>query len=674
MRAYIIKIANREGVGAVERKERFTHKDIYNFGGDIQDGDPVFIYLGGDRSRISWDQGLRAVGRVVAAPYDQGYDPSKPRNFKIDIDPKHLLQSPIPPKKSKIHPRLAAALYDVPYVGANHFPNQAIASVRGDKELKGITELYLEQDPLALGILREIGLPVEGEQLTNSNRDSLLPIDSIDGIVESFQEACKNAGLIISHEISLRFIASLLTKPFLILTGLAGSGKTKLAQAFAQWLTMEAVSLIDPFVEGAEIPSDRISYFVEDSDRLSVTFRNKAIDADSTRVMLPRELIGEWVEVIKSKGFDAKTPAREIRESVKDNSSFSSNLNSFETHLKAAALTVINAELSPAKVDKEYEVVAVGSNWDSSENILGYPDDLRRETKGYSKPSNGALDLIIRAQKSENRDRPFFLILDEMNLSHVERYFADVLSAIESGEPMNLHDGEGSWGEHRDVPGRLFLPPNLFIIGTVNIDETTYMFSPKVLDRANVIEFRAEREALEAFFDTPRFVDLRGLAGKGAQYSHAFVKSSAERASSITQIVRESSSGLMHVIAENELVGDGEELVSQKLKEDLLVLFDRLENAGSEFGFRTANEIQCFVGMFVAIAGKGALYKDALDAQVLQKLLPKLHGSVRKLDPVLEILLEVCGPDRLNLQRTCDKLERMRRNLRSNGFTSFAEA
>ena len=67
-----------------------------------------------------------------------------------------------------------------------------------------------------------------------------------------------------------------------------------------------------------------------------------------------------------------------------------------------------------------------------------------------------------------------------MNLSYVERYFADFLSALESDEAM-------------DKPGtneKIVLPDNLFVIGTVNVDETTYMFSPKVLDRANVIEFK----------------------------------------------------------------------------------------------------------------------------------------------------------------------------------------
>ena len=101
------------------------------------------------------------------------------------------------------------------------------------------------------------------------------------------------------------------------------------------------------------------------------------------------------------------------------------------------------------------------------------------------------LDLILESSKIENSNKPYFLILDEMNLSHVERYFADFLSAMESNELISLHksDDENYKDDVVIVPKSIELPNNLFVIGTVNIDETTYMFSPKVLDRANVIEF-----------------------------------------------------------------------------------------------------------------------------------------------------------------------------------------
>ncbi len=67
---------------------------------------------------------------------------------------------------------------------------------------------------------------------------------------------------------------------------------------------------------------------------------------------------------------------------------------------------------------------------------------------------------------------------------------------MESHGKISLHAGNEIWNE---VPAEINLPKNLFIIGTVNIDETTYMFSPKVLDRANVIEFRVTANEMETY-------------------------------------------------------------------------------------------------------------------------------------------------------------------------------
>ena len=121
--------------------------------------------------------------------------------------------------------------------------------------------------------------------------------------------------------------------------------------------------------------------------------------------------------------------------------------------------------------DKDnYKIIPVGANWTENRHILGYFNIIKNEPQ-YTP----AYHLIKQSQKKKY---PHFLILDEMNLSHVERYFADFLSAIESNENIPLYGKD-----------ELEIPDNLSIIGTVNIDETTYMFSPKVLDRANTIEF-----------------------------------------------------------------------------------------------------------------------------------------------------------------------------------------
>ncbi len=309
-----------------------------------------------------------------------------------------------------------------------------------------------------------------------------------------------------------------------------------------------------------------------------------------------------------------------------------------------------------SRMPHQYRIIAVGADWTSNENVLGFQDALQPAI--YRKPASGALDLILRAEK--NPEYPYFLILDEMNLSHVERYFADILSTIETGQEIALHSSdkplESFAGDPLPVPPRLRLPNNLFIIGTVNIDETTYMFSPKVLDRANVIEFRATVDEIAAFLESPGRVDMEALAGKGAGYGSAFVSASQDEVS------------LVNLPPE---IGDGAATAAE-LKQKLTTLFTELAPIGAEFGFRTAFEVSRFFYHHAVLSGTGWQFKDALDAQILQKLMPKLHGSDRKLRPTLGKLKTFCEAHDLKLSLA--KTERMLERLTQDGFTSFAEA
>lgn len=307
--------------------------------------------------------------------------------------------------------------------------------------------------------------------------------------------------------------------------------------------------------------------------------------------------------------------------------------------------------------DAQYRVVAVGADWTTNENLLGYQDALHPEI--YRKPTNGTLDLMLRAR--DDSERPYFLILDEMNLSHVERYFADMLSAIESGEAIALHsaaeDLPGSKGDTLTVPAHLALPKNLFIVGTVNVDETTYMFSPKVLDRANVIEFRATADQIGAFMDNPQRIRMEALAHKGAGYGAAFVAAASGDAPFLAD--------LPTTIHEN-----GAQCAAE-LKTRLVEAFKALAPIGAEFGFRTAFEISRFVAFHAVLTGPGWKFSDALDAQVYQKLMPKLHGSERRLGPVLKELEAFCTEQECTASLV--KIRRMQDRLK-DGFTSFAEA
>jgi len=394
--------------------------------------------------------------------------------------------------------------------------------------------------------------------------------ENLKALSGSFEGACEDILRISSGSVP-RLAAALLSKRFLILTGLAGSGKTKLAQAFARWLSV------------------------------------------------PTEC---------------------------------------------------------------YEVVPVGADWQGNENVLGYPNGLDKETY-VSKP---ALDLVIHAR--DNTEIPHFLILDEMNLSHVERYFADILSVIESEETIRLYDGDERKANGNVIPGRIELPKNLFIIGTVNVDETTYMFSPKVLDRANVIEFRMEADELGSFLSNPAKPDLSKLDGKGASFGKAFVDATKSAV-------------------------DVPTVVKTAYEAEMLLLFKALQVHGAEFGYRTAHEAARFIHFYKLLGNHtdddATWFPKAFDCVVFQKLLPKLHGSRAKLGPLLKVLWFLCvtphkfdavvkedrdkqientlteakefkaDPSKDGLRGapyplSAEKICRMWRLLRDNGFASFAEA
>ena len=125
----------------------------------------------------------------------------------------------------------------------------------------------------------------------------------------------------------------------------------------------------------------------------------------------------------------------------------------------------------------------VRPEWTDPSGLTGYYDVL---TNRYVVPSFLEAVLVATAHRSS----PVFVILDEMNLARVEYYLSDVLSCIETQSALQLHSNgvplEGTTGT--SIRAELHLPPNLFIIGTINVDETTNPVSDKVLDRASVID------------------------------------------------------------------------------------------------------------------------------------------------------------------------------------------
>ena len=270
-------------------------------------------------------------------------------------------------------------------------------------------------------------------------------------------------------------------------------------------------------------------------------------------------------------------------------------------------------------ITPKYSLVPVGANWTDNSNVLGYYNAI---TEQYQ--TTPAYDLINEAHSDSYN--PYFLILDEMNLSHVERYFSDFLSAIESKEPIPLYGGPHL---------KLSLPDNLFIVGTVNVDETTYMFSPKVLDRANTIEF----ETLSVSDYINLNLDNDDFIGDVNYLQSPLVDSDISN---------------LNIVDLKEIMSDimcpGGNLL-EILTSELDSFQSTLKSTGFDFGFRVINEIL----RFMVVAWKYENSPDYwdnweryFDAQIKQKILPKLHGSQKAIGNVLNELFNLCLIDKDN--------------------------
>ncbi|MFE7062047.1 McrB family protein [Sutcliffiella sp. NPDC057660] len=122
------------------------------------------------------------------------------------------------------------------------------------------------------------------------------------------------------------------------------------------------------------------------------------------------------------------------------------------------------------------KIVPVRPDWMDSTSLFGYYSSFE---KRYMKTE--FLDMLLQANKE--KDKPHFVVLDEMNLARVEYYLSDYLSAVESRKPIQLHNLD----DLTEIPKTIEIPHNFYVVGTINVDETTHSISDKVLDRAFVM-------------------------------------------------------------------------------------------------------------------------------------------------------------------------------------------
>jgi 5-methylcytosine-specific restriction protein B len=265
------------------------------------------------------------------------------------------------------------------------------------------------------------------------------------------------------------------------------------------------------------------------------------------------------------------------------------------------------------KQNRYFRLIPVQPDWTDPAGLLGYVNPLQ-ETVTYA-----ATDFLMFLKSAVATPKiPHFVCLDEMNLARVEYYFAPLLSAMETAQNIVIHQND----EPVDtIEPSLPWPSNLYIIGTVNMDETTHGFSDKVLDRAFTLEF----------WD----VDLDA-------FSKRFAMSHSEYSADLLKFVIEKLKGLQAI----------------------------LEPAHLHFGYRTAEEVLTFLGTNDS-HGAGVMDKEAaLDQALLMKSLPKIRGQDSPefrtcLDKLHSFLKSNSCPD------SAQKVEAMKAELELTGTTRF---
>lgn len=295
----------------------------------------------------------------------------------------------------------------------------------------------------------------------------------------------------------------------------------------------------------------------------------------------------------------------------------------------------------------QFRLIPVRPDWADATALFGYQNVLANRYV-----STPFLDLARAAALPENRHKAFFVCLDEMNLARVEYYLADYLSALESrAQRVALH---------ADVPD-FVLPPNFFVTGTINRDDTTHAISRKVLDRANTLDFDAR----------PVF-DAAG--GKGiARLDEDLTALPAERqalflAARVTPVARA-----------RERLTRLDSTFPDRAVHALQTLNDLLYPHRLHFAFRVRDDVLLFLAnSFDAETDAGLLRPDseenfqiALDLQIKQKVLPKLSGPAELLDPILRDVQT--WAESAKLTQTAARTARMRAQGAATGFVGFYE-
>jgi hypothetical protein len=315
---------------------------------------------------------------------------------------------------------------------------------------------------------------------------------------------------------------------------------------------------------------------------------------------------------------------------------------------------------------RNFCMVQVKPNWHDSSELIGYVSRINGE-KYVVGPF-----LRFLAKAINDPDTPYFLCLDEMNLAPVEQYFAEYLSVIESRklnedgsittDPIIPYENTEAYGTLIDqlfaddadrkaykseTDGkRLTIPQNLFVVGTVNMDETTFSFSRKVLDRAMTLEMNE--------------VNLHGGLEKGKDNEIGYIGNS---------IIGEAAEGC-DVYEQNKDLCDQVLAYLEKVN-------TVLEGTPFKIAYRTRNEFLLYA-VNRQLLDKDSQLWQTLDEMTSMKILSRIEGDIERTKTVLEGLEELVKTEIVSQisepkegkSISAAKIDEMKKKLVS-GYTSY---
>lgn len=377
------------------------------------------------------------------------------------------------------------------------------------------------------------------------------------------------------------------------------------------------------------------------SNELGALFRGKA-DRQSARAIFKKSNTDEYVISLGGEGvLSTKETVQQIKNYIayKGFSYEEGLIENFYLSLKSKPFVILAGTSGTGKTrlvklfaeaigatnaNGRYQMVSVRPDWSDSTDLFGHVD-----LNGHFLPGT-IIDFVKRAQ--DDADHPYILCLDEMNLARVEYYLSDILSVIETRELT----GSGSISSDPLVPANYFgsdqdaimrygtlpFPENMYIVGTVNMDETTFPFSKKVLDRANTIEF--------SYVDLLPS-DISSDAVPPLELSNSFLKSKYL---------------LLKQCQDVDTVN--------RYCAELKSINEILKSANAHVGYRVRDEI-----VFYLLNNKeAALISEtvALDYEIMQKILPRIQGSSTSVKNMLCELFKFCAGDYEGYQTETDDI------------------